>query len=117
MPMKISDTSQRVWPRLEPGWAGECEPPLSPCVGKMAAEMVGYEVQPEEPAPPSTKNEIRITTRAGHMNQYDSMFSLGKAMSLAPIISGIRKLPNAPVSSGMMTKKIITEACMVKSML
>ena len=45
------------------------------------------------------------------------MFSVGNAMSSAPIISGIRKLPNAPVRIGMMTKKIITEACMVKSML
>ena len=35
-------------------------------------------------------------TNAGHMNQYDSMFSFGNAMSWAPIISGIRKLPNAP---------------------
>ena len=57
-----------------------------------------------------------MTTKAGHMNQYDIIFSLGNAMSLAPIISGIRKLPNAPVSSGMMTKKIITEACILKSM-
>ena len=51
------------------------------------------------------------------MNQYDSMFSLGKAMSLAPIISGMVKLPNAPVNNGMMTKKIITDACIVNSML
>ncbi len=57
-----------------------------------------------------------MTMKPGHMNQYDSMFSLGKAMSLAPIMSGIRKLPNAPASSGMMTKKIITEACMLNSM-
>ena len=58
-----------------------------------------------------------MMTNAGHMNQYDIMFSFGNAMSLAPIISGIRKLPNAPASSGMMTKKIITVACMLKSML
>jgi hypothetical protein len=45
------------------------------------------------------------------------MFSLGKAMSGAPIWSGIKKLPNPPVRNGMITKKIITEACMVKSML
>ena len=38
-------------------------------------------------------------------------------MSLAPIISGIVKLPNAPVRIGMMTKKIMIEACMLKSML
>ena len=56
-------------------------------------------------------------TNAGHMNQYDIMFSFGNAMSVAPIMSGIRKLPKAPVSNGMITKKIITEACMLKSML
>ena len=55
-------------------------------------------------------------TKAGHMNQYDIMFSFGKAMSLAPIISGIVKLPNAPASIGMITKKIMTVACMLKSM-
>ena len=51
------------------------------------------------------------------MNQYDIMFRNGNAMSRAPIMSGIRKLPNAPVRSGMMTKKIMTEACVLKSML
>ena len=40
------------------------------------------------------------------------MFSFGNAMSRAPIISGIMKLPNAPASSGMITKKIMIEACM-----
>ena len=58
-----------------------------------------------------------MMTNAGHMNQYDIMFSSGNAMSLAPIMSGIVKLPKAPVRNGMMTKKIMTEACMVKSML
>ena len=82
----------------------------------MTLARVGYEVQPEPAAPPSTKKLVRMTTKAGHMNQYDIMFSFGNAMSLAPIISGIRKLPKAPVSSGMMTKKIITVACMLKSM-
>ena len=82
----------------------------------MTLASVGYEVQPEPAPPPSTKKLATMTTKPGHMNQYDSMFSLGKAMSLAPIMSGIRKLPNAPASSGMMTKKIITEACMLKSM-
>src|SRR5260221_10107374 len=79
--------------------------------------MVGYEVQPEAPAPPSTKKLIKMMTIAGHMNQYDIMFSFGNAMSLAPIISGIRKFPKAPVKSGIMTKKIITDACIVNIML
>ena len=52
---------------------------------------------------------------AGHMNQYESMFSFGNAMSGAPICNGMRKLPNAPVSQGMITKKIITLACMLNT--
>ncbi len=43
------------------------------------------------------------------------MFSVGNAISSAPIISGIKKLPNAPAKIGMITKKIITLACIVKS--
>ena len=43
------------------------------------------------------------------------MLSVGNAMSSAPIISGIKKFPNAPARIGMMTRKIITVACMVKS--
>ena len=44
------------------------------------------------------------------------MFSFGNAMSGAPIISGIRKFPKAPVSNGMITKKIMIVPCIVKSM-
>ncbi len=77
---------------------------------------VGYEVQPEPAAPPSTKKLDRMKNAAGHMNQYDIMFSFGNAMSRAPIISGIRKLPKAPVSHGMITKKIMIVACMLKNM-
>ena len=43
------------------------------------------------------------------------MFSVGKAMSSAPIINGIRKLPKAPARIGMITRKIITVACLVNS--
>ena len=56
-----------------------------------------------------------MTTKAGHMNQYDIMLSLGNAMSGAPVCSGIRKFPNAPVSHGMITKKIMIVACMLKA--
>ena len=38
-------------------------------------------------------------------------------MSRAPIIKGMVKLPKAPTRNGMMTKKIMTEACMLKNML
>src|SRR5271165_1411543 len=114
MPTNSSAVSQQIWPRPECGEAGE---PAPWPAGIVALARVGYEVHPEAPAPPSTKKLMDMTAKAGHMNQYDIMFSLGNAMSLAPIISGIRKLPKAPVSSGMMTKKIMTEACMLNSML
>ena len=51
------------------------------------------------------------------MHQYESMFSFGNAMSRAPIISGIRKLPNAPARIGMTTRKIMTVPCIVNSLL
>ena len=38
--------------------------------------------------------------------QNDSMFSLGNAISRAPIISGMVKLPKPPTSIGIITKKI-----------
>src|SRR4051794_1744357 len=114
MPTKISDVSQQIWPQPEPPCAGD----MNPWPGAIVRlEMVGYEVQPEDAAPPGTKKLMRMITKAGHMNQYESMFSFGKAMSPAPIIRGIRKFPKAPVSSGMITKKIMTEACMLNSML
>ena len=45
------------------------------------------------------------------------MLSFGKAISPAPIISGIRKFPNVPIMIGMTTKKIMIVACMVNSAL
>ena len=49
--------------------------------------------------------------------QNDNMLSLGNAMSRAPSISGIRKLPKHPTMIGMTTKKIMSVACIVKIML
>ena len=43
--------------------------------------------------------------------------SLGKARSLAPIISGIRKFPSTAGIDGMRKKKIIITPCMVNSLL
>src|ERR1043165_2916987 len=80
-------------------------------------ESGGYAVQPAEAAPPATKNENVRMMNAGHIIQYDSALRSGNAMSRAPIISGMQKFPNAPTSSGMMTKKIITDACIVNAML
>ena len=45
------------------------------------------------------------------------MFSTGNAMSSAPIISGIRKLPSVAGTEGMRKKKIITMPCIVNSLL
>ncbi len=44
------------------------------------------------------------------------MFKVGKAISSAPICRGMRKFPKAPARMGIITRKIITVACMVKSM-
>ncbi len=46
--------------------------------------------------------------------QNDSAFSRGNAMSCAPSISGITKLPR-PAKAGMMNRKIISAACTEKS--
>ena len=45
------------------------------------------------------------------------MFSVGNAMSLAPMQMGMRKLPKPPTMIGMTTKKIMMVACMVKRVL
>ncbi len=45
------------------------------------------------------------------------MFSTGNAMSPAPIMSGMRKLPKQPTRIGMTTKKIMIVACMVNAAL
>ena len=41
------------------------------------------------------------------------MFSSGNAMSLAPIIRGMVRLPKNPSRMGMATQKIIRVPCMV----
>ena len=41
------------------------------------------------------------------------MLRNGKAMSRAPICSGMRKLPNPPVRAVVSTKKIMMVPCMV----
>jgi hypothetical protein len=41
------------------------------------------------------------------------LFNLGKAMSGAPIIIGIKKFPKPPISTGITKKKIIKKACPV----
>src|SRR5581483_9862874 len=98
-------SSHRICPWPELGAAGEAKPWSAPMI-ELAS--VGYEVQPAAAAPPSTKKLDKISTKAGHITQYDIMFSAGNAISRAPMVSGIVKLPKAPTKNGMITKKIMT---------
>ena len=45
------------------------------------------------------------------------MFNLGKAISGAPIWSGVTKLPKAPKASGTIPRKTIIVPCMAPNML
>ena len=56
-----------------------------------------------------------IRTAPGTAIQKEAMFSFGKAMSRAPIWIGTTKFPNAPIKIGMIAKKIMIVACIVKS--
>lgn len=76
----------------------------------------GYTVQPV-PAPASTNPLIRSRTREGRRNQNLILFSRGKAMSGAPIISGTSQFPNPPIRIGITMKKIITKAWAVTTTL
>ncbi len=46
--------------------------------------------------------------------QYEYILRRGKAMSRAPIIRGIVKLPKAPMRIGVMAQKIMIRPCIVK---
>ena len=69
-----------------------------------------YAVQPSANAPPGAKKLPSIIAPAIGSSQKESAFRRGKAMSGAPIISGITKLPR-PANTGMMNRKISSEAC------
>src|SRR3990172_13434523 len=101
---KASASSQRFMPQPTP-------------VYSILAESGGYPVQPAAAAPPGTKNEAMSTTEARKKTQKESMFNLGKAMSLAPIVKGMRKLPKAASNIGIATKKTMMVPCIVTSML
>ena len=45
--------------------------------------------------------------------QNDAAFSRGKAMSRAPIISGMVRLPNAPIIMGVIAQKIMIKPWLV----
>ncbi len=54
-----------------------------------------------------------MSVNAGTSSQKEMLFSRGKAMSGAPIISGTNQLPKPPIIAGMTTKKIMTRPCAV----
>src|SRR4051794_7523442 len=72
-----------------------------------------YAVQPVANEPPGAKNEADIMMPAIGSIQNDSAFSRGNAMSGAPIISGRTKFAS-PAKTGMMNRKIISDAWTLK---
>jgi hypothetical protein len=72
----------------------------------------GYTVQPV-PQPCSTKLLASRRANEGGSNQKLMLFSLGNAMSTAPMSKGTQKFPKPPINAGMTRKKIITNACAV----
>ena len=72
----------------------------------------GYTVHPV-PAPASTPEEAKRRRNEGGRSQKLILFIRGKAMSGAPIISGISQFPKPPIIIGITIKKIITKACAV----
>ena len=72
----------------------------------------GYTVHPV-PAPPSTKLDATNSVNDGGSNQKLMLFSLGNAISGAPINNGIIQFPIPPIIDGITKKNIITNACAV----
>src|SRR5262245_65829591 len=93
---------QRFWPQFTPVYDG-------------TAESGAYDVQPAAAWPPSTKKPESMMRPAPKVVQNDSMLRTGNAMSRAPIISGMQKLPKAPARIGMTTKKSMNVACLGKA--
>src|SRR4051794_11069838 len=79
----------------------------------VSVESGAYAVQPVEKEPPGARNEAIIITPAIGSIQNDSAFRRGNAMSGAPIISGSTKFAR-PAKTGMMNRKIISDAWTLK---
>src|SRR5438445_13855961 len=90
---------QMFWPQFTPVYDG-------------TAESGAYDVQPAAAWPPSTKKPLSMMRPAENVVQNDSMLRNGKAMSRAPIMSGMLKLPKAPDWIVLCTNKISMVACM-----
>ena len=106
--MKLTDVSSEESPRIR------SESAHNVCPRVWTMESGAYEVQPDCAAPPVTKKDQMMMTAAGTAVQKESMFRVGNAMSRAPIWIGTTKLPNAPIKIGMIAKKIMIVACIVK---
>ena len=77
-------------------------------------ESGGYVVQPAPAEPRSVRKEARTSSCERRKVQNEYMFSFGNAMSRAPIMSGMRKLPKQPMSTGVTAKKIMIRPWVVK---
>ena len=94
------------------------------CIAKMPASMLGpicsvsgaYSVQPAAGAPPGMKNEPVSISAAGISSQKLRLFMRAKAMSAAPICSGIIQFAK-PTKAGMMAPKTMIRPCIVVSWL
>ena len=65
------------------------------------------------PAPVPITIDITNKIKAGGISQNEMLFMRGKAISGAPIISGIIQLPKPPKVAGITTKNTISSACAV----
>ena len=62
------------------------------------------------PTPDSIRDEYNSKNSAGGRSQNEKLLRRGKAISGAPMKSGINQLPKPPIMVGITKKKIITKA-------
>ena len=85
---------------------------ISTAIDGFCTDSGGYIVQPPAIAPPGTKIEAINRIAAGIINQKLMLFSLGKAKSEVPIMSGIIQLAK-PTNAGIIAPKIMIKPCSV----
>src|SRR5690606_38593955 len=94
----IDDRPSRWTAKIENGSDAPC-----------CRESGGYIVQPDAGAPPGIRNVMRSSVVANGSSQNDQLFSLGSAISGAPIISGTIQFAK-PANAGMIAPKIMISA-------
>ena len=77
-------------------------------------ESGAYSVQPAAVAPPGIRNEDTSKIAAGGKSQNEKLFIRAKAMSEAPICSGIIQFAK-PTKAGMIAPNTMIRPCMVVS--